>query len=143
MTSFERTAYPRFGRLVTARELAGLSPAPDEVGWARDRTRSDAHLLALPGLSVLPVEALVAGAGRDGPLDSGRGRITNGSGGGPVRSATWVVRPDYDERGGAAVTAIEKCVRSGHDECGDPSYIRAGWCLPAQSAPTDEGGVAR
>ncbi len=47
MTSIERTAYPRFKRLVTARELAGLSPTPDEVGWARDRTRSDAHLLAL------------------------------------------------------------------------------------------------
>ncbi len=47
MTSIERTAYPRFGRLVTARELVELAPTPDEVTWARDRTRSDAHLLAL------------------------------------------------------------------------------------------------
>lgn len=47
MTSIERTAYPRFGRLVTARELAELTPTPDEVTWARDRTRSEAHLLAL------------------------------------------------------------------------------------------------
>jgi len=47
MTSIEQTAYPRFGRLVTARELVELSPIPDEVAWARDRTRSDAHLLAL------------------------------------------------------------------------------------------------
>jgi len=47
MTSIERTAYPRFGRLVTARELVELSPIPDEVAWARDRARSDAHLLAL------------------------------------------------------------------------------------------------
>ena len=47
MTSIERTAYPRFGRLVTARELTGLSPTPGEVGWARERSRSDAHLLAL------------------------------------------------------------------------------------------------
>ncbi len=47
MTSIERTAYPRFGRVVTARELAGLSPTGDEVAWARDRSRSDAHLLAL------------------------------------------------------------------------------------------------
>ncbi len=28
MTSIERTAYPRFKRLVTALELAGLSPLP-------------------------------------------------------------------------------------------------------------------
>ncbi len=47
MTSIERTAYPRFGRLVTARELGELSPTPDEVAWARGLTRSDGHLLAL------------------------------------------------------------------------------------------------
>ena len=47
MTSIERTAYPRFGREVSARELDGLSPLPDEIEWARDRTRSDEHLLAL------------------------------------------------------------------------------------------------
>ncbi len=41
MTSFERTAYPRFGRLVTARELAGLSPAPDE-GTGRWTPAADA-----------------------------------------------------------------------------------------------------
>ena len=47
MTSIERTAYPRFGRVVSARELAGFSPLPDEIAWARGRTRSDEHLLAL------------------------------------------------------------------------------------------------
>ncbi len=47
MTSIERTAYPCFGRLVSARELTGLSPSADEVAWARDRARTDAHLLAL------------------------------------------------------------------------------------------------
>jgi len=47
MASIERTAYPRFRRLVTARELAVLSPSEDEVAWARERTRSDEHLLAL------------------------------------------------------------------------------------------------
>jgi hypothetical protein len=31
MTSIERTAYPRFRRLVTARELVELTPTPDEV----------------------------------------------------------------------------------------------------------------
>ncbi|MDQ6836937.1 MAG: DUF4158 domain-containing protein [Actinomycetota bacterium] len=46
MTSIERTAYPRFGRLVTARELTAMSPTPGDVGWARERSRSDAHLLA-------------------------------------------------------------------------------------------------
>ena len=47
MASIERTAYPGFRRLVTARELASLSPTGDEVAWARARTRSDEHLLAL------------------------------------------------------------------------------------------------
>jgi TnpA family transposase len=47
MTSIERTAYPRFGRLVSARELTGLSPSAEEVLWARDHARSDPHLLAL------------------------------------------------------------------------------------------------
>jgi hypothetical protein len=47
MASIERTAYPRFRRLVTARELALLSPTGDEVAWARGRARCDQHLLAL------------------------------------------------------------------------------------------------
>jgi Domain of unknown function (DUF4158) len=47
MASVERTAYPRFRRLVTARELASLSPTEDEVRWASGRARSDEHLLAL------------------------------------------------------------------------------------------------
>jgi len=47
MTSIERTAYPRFGRLVTSRELAGMSPSSDEVLWARGLARSEEHLLAL------------------------------------------------------------------------------------------------
>jgi Domain of unknown function (DUF4158) len=47
MASIERTAYPRFRRFVTARELASLRPAEDEVAWARARARSDEHLLAL------------------------------------------------------------------------------------------------
>ncbi len=51
MTSIERTAYPRFGHLVSARELTGLSPSTDEVAWATDLARSDAHLLA-PVLSL-------------------------------------------------------------------------------------------
>ncbi len=47
MTSIERTAYPRFGRVVSARELDALSPLPDEIEWARRRSRSDVHLLGL------------------------------------------------------------------------------------------------
>jgi TnpA family transposase len=47
MTSIERTAYPRFGRVLTARELDALGPLPDEIEWARQRSRSDEHLLAL------------------------------------------------------------------------------------------------
>lgn len=47
MASIERTAYPRFRRLVSARELSSLSPTDDEVAWARARARSGEHLLAL------------------------------------------------------------------------------------------------
>jgi len=47
MASIERTAYPRFRRLVTARELARLSPTEDELAWVKGRTRTDEHLLDL------------------------------------------------------------------------------------------------
>lgn len=47
MTSIERTAYPRFGRLVTARELDGLAPVAEEVEWARAVSRSGQHLFSL------------------------------------------------------------------------------------------------
>ena len=47
MASFEPTAYPRFRRVVSARELADLTPTADDVAWARRRSRTDEHLLAL------------------------------------------------------------------------------------------------
>ncbi|MFJ2868280.1 Tn3 family transposase [Kitasatospora sp. NPDC087314] len=48
MTSIERTAYPRFKRLITARELhLFFSPSREEVEWAVARTDSDGHQLAL------------------------------------------------------------------------------------------------
>jgi hypothetical protein len=47
VTSIERTAYPRFGRVVTARELDALSPSPGEIEWARKRSRSGEHLLGM------------------------------------------------------------------------------------------------
>ena len=47
MTSIERTAYPRFGRVMTARELDALSPLPEEIEWARERSRAEEHLLGL------------------------------------------------------------------------------------------------
>ncbi len=48
MTSIERTAYPRFKRLITARELhLFFSPGLEEAQWAAGRTESDEHQLAL------------------------------------------------------------------------------------------------
>jgi TnpA family transposase len=47
VTSIERTAYPRFGRVVSAGELDALCPLADEVEWARQRSRSDEHLLGV------------------------------------------------------------------------------------------------
>ena len=48
MTSIERTAYPRFKRVISAGELHGhFKPTREEVSWASQRTDSDGHLLAL------------------------------------------------------------------------------------------------
>jgi hypothetical protein len=48
VTSIERTAYPRFKRLITAHELhLFFSPTRDEVAWASEVTDCDEHLLAL------------------------------------------------------------------------------------------------
>jgi hypothetical protein len=45
VASIERTAYPRFKRVVSARELhESFTPLLDEIGWARERTRSQQHL---------------------------------------------------------------------------------------------------
>ncbi|MEV6957459.1 DUF4158 domain-containing protein [Streptomyces sp. NPDC051183] len=48
MASVERTAYPRFKRTITSRELhESFTPATAEVAWARGKSRTDGHLLAL------------------------------------------------------------------------------------------------
>lgn len=48
MTSIERTAYPRFPRLLSARELhVFYTPTADEVEWAGGATESDGALLGL------------------------------------------------------------------------------------------------
>ena len=39
MTSIDRTAYPRFKRMITTRELAdSFSPSEEEIAWARGMT---------------------------------------------------------------------------------------------------------
>jgi Domain of unknown function (DUF4158) len=48
VTSIERTAYPQFKRLTSARVLhVFFTPAAEEVAWARERTASPEALLAL------------------------------------------------------------------------------------------------
>jgi TnpA family transposase len=48
VTSIERTAYPQFKRLTSARVLhVFFTPTEDEVAWARERTTSPEALLAL------------------------------------------------------------------------------------------------
>lgn len=48
MTSVDRTAYPRFGRVVSGRELAeSFTPTGDEAEWAQAATQDDRRLLAL------------------------------------------------------------------------------------------------
>jgi hypothetical protein len=47
VTSIERTAYPRFKRFLSARELhVFYTPQPEEIAWASGLVRSDSHLLA-------------------------------------------------------------------------------------------------
>ncbi|MFB7512990.1 Tn3 family transposase [Streptomyces sp. NPDC056144] len=48
MTSIERTAYPRFKRLITARELhVFFTPCEEERAWAEEAADSDEHQLTL------------------------------------------------------------------------------------------------
>ncbi|MBQ1095040.1 Tn3 family transposase [Streptomyces sp. b94] len=48
MASVERTAYPRFKRTITSRELhQAFTPGTAEVAWVRGKARSAEHLLAL------------------------------------------------------------------------------------------------
>jgi hypothetical protein len=48
MASVERTAYPRFKRTISSRELhEGFTPGTAEVAWARGKARSPERLLAL------------------------------------------------------------------------------------------------
>ncbi len=48
MTSIERTAYPQFKRLTSARVLhVFFTPSEDEAAWARERTETPESLLAL------------------------------------------------------------------------------------------------
>ncbi len=48
VASIDRTAYPRFKRVVSGRELAeSFTPSDVEVEWARSRTTTDLHVLVL------------------------------------------------------------------------------------------------
>lgn len=48
MTSIDRTAYPRFGRVVSGRELTdSFTPTDAEAEWARGRTQDQQHQLVL------------------------------------------------------------------------------------------------
>ena len=72
MTSIDRTAYPRFKRTMSAREIADVfTPSAEEVEWARDKTTAAPNMLALvvwlksfqylgyfPGLDEVPESVL-------------------------------------------------------------------------------------
>jgi hypothetical protein len=48
VASVERTAYPQFRAVISGRELDEVfTPTQDEVSWARARTTSEQHRLAL------------------------------------------------------------------------------------------------
>ena len=72
MTSIDRTAYPRFKRTISAREIADVfTPSAEEIEWAWDKTTTEPNMLALmtwlksfqylgyfPGLDELPEHVL-------------------------------------------------------------------------------------
>ena len=42
LTSIDRTAYPRFKRTMSAREIADVfTPSAEEIEWARDKTTTE------------------------------------------------------------------------------------------------------
>ena len=48
MPSLERTAYPRFGRVITALELErSYTPTDEEIAWVRSMVRTTNHRLCL------------------------------------------------------------------------------------------------
>lgn len=47
MTSMDRTAYPTFKRMASRDLTEAFTPFDDEVAWARERSSTDSHLLAL------------------------------------------------------------------------------------------------
>jgi hypothetical protein len=66
VASIERTAYPRFKKVVSARELyEAFTPTPAEMAWAKEATRTGGNLLVLVVLLLLldPRDTL----GRTGP----------------------------------------------------------------------------
>ena len=57
MTSIERTAYPQFRRLTSARVLhVFFTPAAEEIAWAQERTASPESLFALVLVLVLALK---------------------------------------------------------------------------------------
>ncbi len=75
MKSIERTAYPQFKRLTSARVLyVFFTPAADEVAWARERTASPEALLAAGGgPEVLSEDDAVLLTGGDPPIGAAPG----------------------------------------------------------------------
>src|ERR1019366_8593213 len=88
LTSIDRTAYPRFRRTMSAREIADVfTPSAEEVEWARDKTTAPPNMLALvaclksfqylgyiPGLDEVPEPVLThirgaLGLSEDVPAD--------------------------------------------------------------------------
>ncbi len=70
MASIERTAYPRFKRFMSARELhVFYTPQPDEIVWAHEAAVSDEHLLEdLARRAAADVEAFYTSRGEVGVL---------------------------------------------------------------------------
>lgn len=107
VASIDRTAYPRFARAVSARELAEVfTPSVVEVEWARGKTQDDQHLLALlvwlkayqrlgyfPEAQRRPCSALRAHPRGDRPAGGGAGGCR-----GAVGQAASVVRAHADGR---------------------------------------------
>jgi hypothetical protein len=69
MASIARTAYPRFRRLVTARELALMAPTVDDVAWAGAHARCGESSARTDGLADVFSASGVLPAAGDVPVE--------------------------------------------------------------------------
>ncbi|WP_347402876.1 DUF4158 domain-containing protein [Protofrankia symbiont of Coriaria ruscifolia] len=145
VASIDRTAYPRFKRMVSGRELVeAFSPTADEFAWARGKTQNDQHLLALvvrlksyQRLGYFPKPPRASRAGYDdAPRQQGTGLLP-----GKLRPVGPAVRAERSSGRYAGRRSARAWLLLHAD--GDLDGVTRRWCGPTSgSVPRLPGGDA-